>query len=78
MKSPGATSAFACAVYAVVESQVPGFQLNCLGATLQVTLSSRQAARFTCVGVPNVQLSAPVFMKNATNVPVSPSRRFAR
>src|SRR2546428_12568273 len=71
-KSPGGTAGFACVVYAVAESQVPGFHDAFGPATLHVTLSAAQTARFTWVGVPAAQTVVPVFAKNTENVLMSP------
>ncbi len=69
------TVSLVCVAYAVDESH-PLAQAASSGGTLQVTLSSRQVARLTWVPVPLTQLVAPVFAKNAENVPVSPGLRF--
>src|SRR6266545_5166647 len=77
-KSPGATVVLVCLAYAVADSQDPGFHADSSGATPQVVLSSRQAARFTWVEVPETHAVVPVFAKKTENDPVSPGCRLPR
>ena len=59
-------------MYAVAESQVPGFQAAFGEVTLQVTLSAAQTARLTCVALPAAQTVVPVLAKKTENWLVSP------
>src|SRR6266511_5644909 len=70
--APGATVVCTAVAYRVAESQPLLNAASDWSCALQVTLSSRHAARSTCVAVPLTQLAVPVLAKKTVNVPDCP------